>query len=92
MGLLAFFFIEFEDEDDDYDNLTAPKVNRIIHIPGEIQQQQQQQQQQTVFTPTAPAATTDSNPKLEAYVQQLIVQGYDENTARAYAEQYRDRF
>ena len=31
-------------------------------------------------------------PKLEAYVQQLIVQGYDENTARAYAEQYRDRF
>ena len=32
------------------------------------------------------------NPNLEAYVQQLISQGYDEKTARAYAEQYRDRF
>ena len=84
---MAFFFIEFEDEEDDYDNLMAPENNRIIHILGNTQQQQQ-----TVFTPTAPATTTDSNPNLEAYVQQLIVQGYDENTARAYAEQYRDRF
>ena len=73
---------------DDYDNLMAPENEQNnTYSWGNTQQQQQ-----TVFTPTAPAATADSNPNLEAYVQQLIVQGYDENTARAYAEQYRDRF
>ena len=34
----------------------------------------------------------DTNPKMEAYVQQLIAQGYPEAQARAYAMQFADRF
>ena len=41
--------------------------------------------------PAAVAPSAASNPRLEAYVQQLISQGYPEATARAHAEQYKDR-
>ena len=87
LSVLAFFFIEFEDEEDDYDDLMVTE-----NIQNNTYSWANTQQQQTVSTPTLPVTTTDSNPNLEAYVQQLIVQGYDETSARAYAEQYRDRF
>jgi hypothetical protein len=38
----------------------------------------------------APAAAV--NPRMEAYIQQLVAQGYTEEQARAYAMQYADRF
>jgi len=45
---------------------------------------------------TAPVPAQQSaqatNPKMEAYVQQLISQGYPEAQARAYAMQFADRF
>ena len=50
-----------------------------------------------VSTATTPLPVTqpsaqDTNPKMEAYVQQLIAQGYPEAQARAYAMQFADRF
>jgi len=38
----------------------------------------------------APVAA--ANPRMEAYIQQLVQQGYTEEQARAYAMQYADRF
>ena len=46
--------------------------------------------QTSVATNAAPS--TASNPRMEAYIQQLVQQGYTEEQARAYAMQYADRF
>jgi len=49
-------------------------------------------QQQAAAAPAAAApAAAAANPRVEAYVQQLMSQGYPEATARAHAEQYKDR-
>ena len=48
--------------------------------------------QPAAAAPAQVAASTATNPRMEAYVQQLIQQGYPEETARAYAMQYADRF
>ena len=40
----------------------------------------------------APVAAAAVNPRMEAYIQQLVQQGYTEEQARAYAMQYADRF
>jgi len=65
---------------------------------------QQQQQQQSVASVgaagagvsatavTAQPSAQATNPKMEAYVQQLIAQGYPEAQARSYAMQFADRF
>ncbi|RAH14343.1 MAG: hypothetical protein CMB56_005490 [Methanobacteriota archaeon] len=50
-----------------------------------------------VATPNLQSASVQSsaqatNPKMEAYIQQLISQGYPESQARAYAMQFADRF
>ena len=50
----------------------------------------QQMSPQASVTATSPA--TASNPRMEAYIQQLVQQGYTEEQARAYAMQYADRF
>ena len=42
--------------------------------------------------PVAQSSPQATNPKMEAYVQQLIAQGYPEAQARAYAMQFADRF
>ena len=42
--------------------------------------------------PAAQPSAQATNPKMEAYVQQLIAQGYPEAQARAYAMQFADRF
>ena len=53
-----------------------------------------QQQAAPVAAPAAaaPAAAAATNPRMEAYIQQLVAQGYTEEQARAYAMQYADRF
>ncbi len=87
LAVLAFFFIEFEDEEDDFSIEEQSGTNETYAWA-----QNQQQTQQQAVVQTIPAQNVDPNPNLEAYVQQLITQGYDETSARAYAEQYRDRF
>ncbi|MED5485987.1 MAG: hypothetical protein VYE59_05160, partial [Candidatus Thermoplasmatota archaeon] len=87
LAVLAYFFVEFEDEDEmDFSEgqIMSDHV-ADTYSWGNNQQQQVTQAHQVQMT-------TDPNPKLEAYVQQLISQGYDEKTARDYAEQYRNRF
>ena len=52
-----------------------------------------QQQAAPVAAPAAAApAAAATNPRMEAYIQQLVAQGYTEEQARAYAMQYADRF
>ena len=46
----------------------------------------------TTPMPAAQPSAQATNPKMEAYVQQLIAQGYPEAQARAYAMQFADRF
>tara|TARA_B100000941_G_C28410536_1_gene503201 strand:+ start:1 stop:957 length:957 start_codon:yes stop_codon:yes gene_type:complete len=46
----------------------------------------------TTSLPVTQPSAQDTNPKMEAYVQQLIAQGYPEAQARAYAMQFADRF
>ena len=45
-----------------------------------------------VAAPAAAAPAAATNPRMEAYIQQLVAQGYTEEQARAYAMQYADRF
>ena len=87
LAVLAYFFVEFEDEDemDFSEGQNKTDVVADTYAWGNNQQQQVNQNPPVQMN-------TDPNPKLEAYVQQLISQGYDEKTARDYAEQYRNRF
>ncbi len=95
LGILAFLFIEIEKEDE------LSQENDIVEenpYAWANQQQQQQQQQHNHHNEAVQNQLNTSNyqnvtnPNFEAYIQQLISQGYDEYTARNYAEQYRDRF
>jgi len=86
LGILAYFFVEFEDEEE-FIMEQETQVNEDPYAWGN-----KNNQTQTVVQPTIPQSVADPNPNFEAYVQQLISQGYDEVTARAHAEQYRDRF
>jgi hypothetical protein len=86
LGALAYFFVEFEDEDDFLMEQEA-EPQKDPYAWGKTNNTQQE-----VAPQTTSQSMVDSNPNYEAYVQQLISQGYDEPTARAHAEQYRDRF
>ena len=87
LAVLAYFFVEFEDEDE----IDFSEGQNKTDVAADTYAWGNHQQQQITQTPQV-QMNTDPNPKLEAYVQQLISQGYDEKTARDYAEQYRNRF
>ncbi len=90
LAILAYFFIEVETDEEFNDENKEDEVaatydwanNRQQNLQSEVNQYQNNQ---VIYQ-------ADPNPNFEAYIQQLISQGYDEYTARTYAEQYRDRF
>jgi len=90
LAILAFFFVEFEEEDDIF------SIGEMEDTVSDTYSWGDMNQQQAVETPAVETIQVqnniDSNPNFEAYVQQLIAQGYDEATARTHAEQYRNKF
>jgi len=89
LAVLAYFFVEFEDEEELEFIIEGEQEKNDTYAWGN---QEQQQVAQPVVQTMPSQSVPDPNPKFEEYVQQLISQGYDENTARTHAEQYRNQF